>query len=229
MIGETIGMAFGDCLRNRTSVARAISLFYPLSHSSWQRGFSFVRVLVGDRFYWLKLGTDFFNSDDMKVVLSQTNGHEYAIFWIKLLLKAVQQSDPGLLRFKPDIPYKPETLATVTDTDIDTVSNAIQLFQRLGMLRVAENGDIWLESVNEMIGSETTSAKRVRAFRARQSKALQSNGAVTPKKLEKSREKKEKKKTRENLTHTRAATDGKPVPREEAVETYFDKLKRELQ
>ncbi len=152
--------------------------------------------LMADRYFWLKLQTKFFATDDIRVIQAQPNGDKYVVFWLKLLLKAIEQSEPGLLRYKKDIPYSPETLAIVTDTDIDVVKSAIQLFQLHKMITLCDNGDIWIESIHEMIGSESTSAKRVRAFRARRARALLGNGDVTKGNteldLEKSKKKKEK-------------------------------------
>ena len=111
------------------------------------------------RYFWLKLPVNFFDSDEIKVVLSQKNGTEYLVFWVKLLLKAVEQKEPGLLRFKDQIPFDNALLATVTDTDFDTVASAIALFKQLGMIEVSENGDIWIDKARDLVGSETRWAK----------------------------------------------------------------------
>jgi predicted phage replisome organizer len=116
-------------------------------------------------FYWLKLQTSFFESDEVKVIEEMENGSKYVIFWLKLLLKAVAQLEPGQLRFKDDIPYTPDLLSTVTDTDIDIVRSAMQIFERLGMIRLSTNGDIFIDSVKKMCGSESIWAKYKRQER----------------------------------------------------------------
>lgn len=126
---------------------------------------------MSGRYFWLKLGTQFFKKDEIKVIQSQENGSEYLLFWIKLLCKAVEQAEPGQLRFLDTIPYNEALLSTVLETDIDVVRSAMKLFENLGMLQVVEDGTIWIEQAEKMVGSESSSAQRVRAFRERK-KAL---------------------------------------------------------
>jgi len=124
------------------------------------------------KYFWLKLKENFFNEDDMKIIHNQDNGAEYIIFWQKLLLKAITQNEVGILRFKENIPYTPDLLATVTNTNIDHVRAALKIFAELNMIEIKENGDIWVDGINELVGSETGSAERVRRLRARNSLLL---------------------------------------------------------
>jgi len=107
------------------------------------------------RYYWLKLQSDFFTGEDIKVIRSQKNGAEYLIFWLQLLLKSITRVEPGILRFKENIPYDDKILASITETSEDVVRSAMKLFQELGMIIIAGNGDIWIECVKTMVGSET--------------------------------------------------------------------------
>lgn len=127
-----------------------------------------------NKYFWLKLKKDFFHSEDVKIVKSHKNGNDYVIFWLQLLLKAISQDQLGILRYKTHIPYTAEILSTVTDTNIDIVKGAMMLFKELGMIELKENGDIWIEGIQELIGSEGKSAERVRKFRQKQ-KALPCN------------------------------------------------------
>ena len=102
------------------------------------------------RYYWLKLYANFFDDDDMRVLLARQNGEQYAIFYLKLLLKAIQQEDVGVLRYKEEVPYTPEILATVTNTDVDTVRVALELFRKLGLIDHDENGSILIEDVHNI-------------------------------------------------------------------------------
>ncbi len=122
------------------------------------------------RYYWMKLQADFFSSDDIKLILSQENGPDYVIFWQKLLLKAITQREPGLLRYKENIPYDEKMLATITDTNVDIVRSALKLFVELGMINLRTNGDIWIEQVNFLLGTETEAAIKKRQYRAKRDK-----------------------------------------------------------
>jgi predicted phage replisome organizer len=149
------------------------------------------------RYFWLRLQDNFFESADIKVVLSQENGPAYVCFWLRLLLLALKQEDPGRLRFKPEIPYDEKLLSTVLDTNIDFVRSALKLFSALGMIQKVEDGTLEIDALAGMIGSENASAERVRRFRERQKlKALPCN--VTGNKIGNEVEKSRVKKTRQN-------------------------------
>lgn len=129
---------------------------------------------MNKRYYWLKLKDDFFNGDDIKLILKKENGPEYIIFWQRLLLKAITSKEVGILRYKDNIPYNPEILSTVMDTNIDIVKGALTLFEKLGMIDLSDTGDIIIdELIQELIGTETDVAKRVRKHRKK--KVLLSN------------------------------------------------------
>lgn len=116
------------------------------------------------KYYWLKLDKDFFKRHDIKIVESMKNGKDYILFYLKLLCEST--SHEGYLRFSPAIPYSEDMLATVTDTNIDVVRSAIKIFTTLGMMRVMDDGTLYLEQIEKMIGSETGAAVRKRQERA---------------------------------------------------------------
>ena len=112
------------------------------------------------RFYWLKLDKDFFKRHDIRIVEGMPNGKDYILFYLKLLCEST--SHEGYLRFSPTIPYNEEMLATVTNTNIDIVRTAIKIFTELGMMKVLDDGTLYLEQVKKMIGSETGQTIRKR-------------------------------------------------------------------
>lgn len=124
------------------------------------------------RYYWIKLRDSFFESDEIKLVLSQENGAKYTIFWQKLLLKAIKKQEIGILRYQENLPYSPDILSTITDTDIDTVRSALTLFEKLRMIEVMENGDIWIAAAIGLVGSETDAAGRMRKLREKRKKLI---------------------------------------------------------
>ena len=119
------------------------------------------------KYHWAKLYVDYFSRDEMRVLELQDNGAQYIVFWMKLLLKAVEQDEPGRMRFKEDIPYSDRILATVLNTDIDTVRSAMHFLKKLGLVVVDEEGTLWIEEAIKVSGSETDAAKRMRELRKR--------------------------------------------------------------
>lgn len=118
------------------------------------------------RFYWLKLKEDFFDDDTISWIEEQDNGKEYCLFYLKLCLKSLK-TNGLLIRNVGEIlvPYNTKKLAELTRTDHDTVVVAMQLFQRIGLIQVLENGEIYLSQLGEMVGSETDKAAMMRRHR----------------------------------------------------------------
>ena len=134
---------------------------------------------MAKRYFWLRLKEDFFDAEEIRFIEKQENGTEYIVFWQKLLLLAIKQREPGILHFKDQIPYDDEILSSVTNTNIDITRVALNLFQRLEMIEIRENGDIWIEAVNDLIGSETDAAGRMRRMRAQNTGKIEERNIVT--------------------------------------------------
>jgi len=120
------------------------------------------------RYYWLKLNENFFEDDTIQWLEEQENGKDYVLFYLKLALKSL--SDEGhLIRYVGEklIPYDIKALAKLTNTPVDTVSVAMKVFLDIGLVSSLDTGEIYMNQINEMIGSETDVAKRVRKHRAK--------------------------------------------------------------
>ena len=122
------------------------------------------------KFYWLKLKKDFFKRHDIKIVKSMSNGKDYILFYMQLLLESIDHE--GALRFSETIPYDENMLSTITDTNIDIVRSAMKIFTQLGMIEVLDDQTIYMCEVSKMIGSETAAAGRKRAQRERDAARL---------------------------------------------------------
>ncbi|WP_411842146.1 phage replisome organizer N-terminal domain-containing protein [Salinicoccus sp. HZC-1] len=121
---------------------------------------------MNKRYYWLKLNENFFEDDTMSWLEEQENGKDYIIFYLKLCLKSL--SDDGhLVRYVGEklIPYDINALSRLTDTNKDTVRVAMKLFLEIGLIDQMDSGEIYMTQINEMIGSETDSARRMRKKR----------------------------------------------------------------
>ena len=132
------------------------------------------------RYYWIRLKTDFFNENAIDFLLSQKNGCEYVVLYQMLCLKCANTN--GFLHSvigEIIIPYDVEKI--VRDTkyfNFDTVTVALELYKKLGLIYTSENNILAISNYDEMVGSESSSAKRVRKYREKQ-KALQCNADVT--------------------------------------------------
>ena len=132
--------------------------------------------MADKKYYWLKLKRDFFKRHDIRIIEEMPNGKEYLLFYLKLLVESIDHE--GELRFSDTIPYNEQMLSVITNTNIDVVRSAMKLFVELKMIDVQDDATIYMAEVNKLIGSEWTSAERVRNYRNRQ-KALPCNTNVT--------------------------------------------------
>lgn len=124
------------------------------------------------KYYWLKLKRDFFKRHDIRIIEEMPNGKDYILFYLKMLLESIDHE--GELRFSETIPYNEQMLSVITNTNIDIVRAAMKIFIELNMIEVFDDSTIFMNEVQKLIGSETTSAARVRKHREKQ-KALQCN------------------------------------------------------
>lgn len=120
------------------------------------------------RFYWLKLKENFFEEDTISWLEEQENGKEYCLFYLKLCLKSLK-TDGILIRNVGEllIPYDIKKLADMTNTDIDTARVSMEIFKKVGLIQILENGEIYLTQLENMVGSETTKAEPMRRLRAK--------------------------------------------------------------
>ena len=129
---------------------------------------------MGDnnRYYWIKLKTDFFNQQTIDFLLSQKNGCEYIVLYQMLCLNTANNNGEMCSKIgEMIVPYNVEKI--VRDTkyfDFDTVTIALELFKKLGLIYEEEDKILKITNFNEMVGSEAgnPNAQRQKRFRERQ-------------------------------------------------------------
>lgn len=114
---------------------------------------------MSKRYYWLKLDKDFFNRLDIKIIESQSDGVQYSYFYLKLLLQSVESQ--GVLKYN-NIPFDVEMLSKITGTSPSVVKSAIDIFLKMNMLQILENGTLFIPEVALLLGTETEDARRKR-------------------------------------------------------------------
>ena len=113
-----------------------------------------------ERYFWLKLHRNFFKRHDIRILENMPNGKELVLFYLKLLTESVDHE--GRLRFSDTLPYSEEMLASVTDTEAETVRTAMQIFREYKLLEIQEDGTIFLPAAAKLLDSETYQTKRKR-------------------------------------------------------------------
>lgn len=115
------------------------------------------------RFYWLKLKDNFFDREEIQLIESLPNGKEYVLILLKFMMKAINSE--GRLVVKDVIPYNPQMLATVTHSNVDTVRSAIDIFIKFGLMNTLDDGTLYMNEVQALLGSETEFAAKKREYR----------------------------------------------------------------
>ena len=123
-------------------------------------------------YYWIKLKTDFFESDAIDFLLSQEDGCKYVTLYIKLC--TMTSNTNGVLATKIGnilVPYTVDKIARDTKFfSADTVRAALELFQNLRLIVVSENNVMKIANYESMIGSETGWAQKKRLYRENKKK-----------------------------------------------------------
>ncbi|MDE5945913.1 MAG: phage replisome organizer N-terminal domain-containing protein [Oscillospiraceae bacterium] len=131
------------------------------------------------KYYWIKLKTDFFDLETIDWLMSQKNGCEYVVLYQKLCLLTANKGGKLVSTIGEIImPYDANKIARDTKFPFDTVVVALELFKKIGLIYEEDNGILKIPYIDEIVGSESESAQRVRDFRARKA-ALQCNTDVT--------------------------------------------------
>lgn len=126
------------------------------------------------RFYWMKLPNDYFRQLFQRKMRKQTGGIEMQLIYLKMLLCSIDKD--AVIPFQGVYDSIEEELAEELGEESEMVKETINFLEANQRLERTEKG-IFLPEALERVGSEGTSAERVRNFRRR--KALQCNNDVT--------------------------------------------------
>lgn len=131
------------------------------------------------KYYWLKLKADFFDEKYIRALRRLPQGDSLVIVYLKMQLKSLKTE--GLLQYEHILPDAISELALLLDEDETLVQLAVNALIKFGVVERWDNGDLYFTAMQQLIGSETSVAARVRKHRALQNKdkALPCNANVT--------------------------------------------------
>lgn len=128
------------------------------------------------KYYWIRLKTNFFSQEIIDFLLSQKNGCQYVVLYQMLCLNTAN-SDGALATNINEMLVPYDVNKIVRDTkyfDFDTVSVALELFKKLGLIYEEQDGILKITNYSEMVGSESgnANAQRQKKFRERKKQEL---------------------------------------------------------
>ena len=132
------------------------------------------------RYYWIKLKQDFFGQKEIKKLRKLPGGDTLTIIFLKLQLLSLDNN--GIIYFDGIENSFEEEIALGIDEEPDNVRFTISYLLQIGWIEESNTDEaISYNLVKIEVGSESTSAARVRRHRANSAslKALQCNGLVT--------------------------------------------------
>ena len=137
-----------------------------------------------NKFYWIKLKTNFFEENTIDFLMSQKNGSDYVVLYQMLCLKTANTN--GRLESSIGemiVPYSVDKI--VRDCkyfSIDTVNIAMALYRQLGLIYEESDGVLKISNHSTIVGSETQWAEKKRIYREKKNMLLQQGQELGQKK-----------------------------------------------
>ena len=140
------------------------------------------------KYYWLKLKDDFFRDKRIKKLRRIAGGDTYTVIYLKMQLLSIKNN--GVLVYEGVEDNFAEELALELDEDTENVKVTLAFLQGNGMIEETDPNHFLMTETIKCIGSESTSAERVRKHREKKAKKmLQCNAPVTESNTEIEKEK----------------------------------------
>lgn len=117
------------------------------------------------RYYWLKLKEEFFQDKEVKKLRKIAGGDTYTVIYLKLMLLSLKSD--GRLYFDGVEDTFHEELALEIDEDAENVRVTLMYLEKMGLLQLVNDDEIFLTQMDSLIFSESESAQRVREHRAK--------------------------------------------------------------
>lgn len=132
------------------------------------------------KYYWLKLKEDFFRDKKIKKLRRLAGGDTYTIIYLKMQLLSLKRE--GKLLFEGVEETFVEELALEIGEEPDNVKMTVAYLASKGLLEEVDVDEYMLPQAVESMGSESSSAERVRRHRAKKKEQLPppANAAALP-------------------------------------------------
>lgn len=128
------------------------------------------------RYFWLKLKEEFFQDKEIKKLRKLAGGDTYTIIYLKMMLLSLKSD--GRLYFDGIEETFYEELALEIDEEPDNVRITLMYLEKMGLVKLINEDELFLTQMDNLIASESESAQRVREHRAKKKQIESSNGQL---------------------------------------------------
>lgn len=132
--------------------------------------------MSGKRYYWLKLYDTFFDNKTSKFLRKLPDGDKILLVYLKLQLKLLKSE--GIFTYENLCDSIAEEIALTLDEDVNIVKLLLGALEKTKTIEFLSENTFMLSEMQDLIGSEGSSAARVRKHREKY-KVLQCNDLVT--------------------------------------------------
>jgi predicted phage replisome organizer len=116
-------------------------------------------------YYYLRIKDNFFDTEKLVFLESLPDGFLYSNILLKLSLLSLKGN--GRLMFGERIPYNADILSKITKHPVEVVEKAIDILKDFDLIKVMDNGAIYITDIQNLVGKSSTEADRKREYRKR--------------------------------------------------------------
>ena len=128
------------------------------------------------RYYWMKLKKNFFEQKMIKILRTFANGEKMIMIFLKIQLHSLEND--GYIYYENMLPEFEQELAIAIDEDTESVKLTLDTLIRFGAVEKVDEKKYYITALEDCIGSESASAKRMRNKREKDD-ASQCDGKVS--------------------------------------------------
>jgi len=134
---------------------------------------------------WVKLKTEMFADEKIRLIEAMPEADSILIIWIKLLIQAGKTNANGYIFLSKDIPFTEEMFATLFNRPLQTVRLALKVLADFKMISVVQDGSVkinnWSSHQNVEGMDKVRELNRVRQerFRGKMKQLDENNVTVT--------------------------------------------------
>ena len=98
---------------------------------------------------WIKLYTDVFQDDKLRIIDSLIDRDVIIVIWIKLLVQAGKDDKGGIICFDKDTPYTEEMLSKLFARSVKDIKKALKVLVKFKLIKISKSGIITIVNWNK--------------------------------------------------------------------------------